>query len=140
MDGCWATTCKACGHRYTWRGLIGDRPSCPKCNPRAGADRAATAATAKPAAAATATRERPLRRAEDQPLPQDAQSAIDDCESIIEEIENHDWPDAGMDFAESVRGKLRDMAATIEERRAVTDGQVTAIENMGSGVRRWTER
>jgi len=58
---------------------------------------------------------------------------------IAEEIESlaGDLPTAGEDFGMSVLEKSADIAATIEERGRVTDGQMEALQNMLDGLQRW---
>lgn len=48
-----------------------------------------------------------------------------------------DMPDAGADFAESVRDKLESIAKWIDEHNTVTQAQARSVENMVAGLRRW---
>lgn len=68
----------------------------------------------------------------------DVETALQLCEAI-EEMAG-EVPERGADFAESVRAKAADIAATIEERDAVTEAQMSALENMHAGLCRWIER
>ena len=62
----------------------------------------------------------------------EALALVEEIESLVEEL-----PDAGEEFGESVLEKASDIAATIEANDRVTDGQMTALENMLDGVQRW---
>lgn len=46
-------------------------------------------------------------------------------------------PPRGEDFGLSVCEKADDISASIDEAGSVTDGQITALENMLSGLERW---
>ena len=48
-----------------------------------------------------------------------------------------DLPEDGEDFGMSVTEKTADIAANIETHNRVTDGQLTALENMLDGLQRW---
>lgn len=67
------------------------------------------------------------------------EEAKEQCERIIDIAEN-EMPDRGADFAESVAEKTRKILETIEAGDCVTRHQLTALENMEGGLRRWTER
>lgn len=59
--------------------------------------------------------------------------------SVVEEIEGlaSDIPDDGQDFAESILQKSQDIGKNIEMHNRVTDGQISALENMLNGLRCW---
>lgn len=62
--------------------------------------------------------------------------------ALVGEIEDEadDVPEAGEDFAASVSDRASAIGDTIEERSHVTDAQMAALENMMSGLRKWTGR
>jgi hypothetical protein len=65
--------------------------------------------------------------------------ALRQAERIVEmceEVAEYDSSSA-VDFAEGVREQTEAIAATIEERGDVTDGQWVALDNMESGISRW---
>ena len=71
----------------------------------------------------------------------------DDCEwedalNLVAEIESEadDVPERGEDFATSVVEKAKDIGSTIEENEHVTDAQQDALDNMMSGLQRWTRK
>lgn len=57
------------------------------------------------------------------------------CDEILADIE--DIPEAGADFAESVRDKVESIQATIQGNANATDRQVAALENIHAGVKKW---
>ena len=65
----------------------------------------------------------------------DTEETIAWCESIIDLID--ELPERAYEFAESVGEKVRSIMETIEESGRVTEGQITALENIESGVSRW---
>jgi methyl-accepting chemotaxis protein len=68
---------------------------------------------------------------------QDVKDALDLCLTIQEMAE--EVPERGQDFANSVSSKAADIASTIEERDCVTEAQMSALENMYSGLERWVQ-
>lgn len=69
----------------------------------------------------------------------------DDCEweealSLVEQIEEEAEcvPERGEDFAASVLDKAKAIGRTIDELEHVTEAQMAALENMLSGLERWT--
>lgn len=58
---------------------------------------------------------------------------------IVDEIEElaGQVPERGEEYAESVLGKAASIGEAIEERGHVTEGQITALENMRDGLQRW---
>ncbi len=67
----------------------------------------------------------------------DVQEALDQCERIDEMCD--EMPDAGFDFADSVRERVSSIAKTIEKRDRVTNGQFAALCNMEAGIGNWLE-
>lgn len=59
---------------------------------------------------------------------------LDELDGLLDEIEDID---AAADFHESVKEKADSMRRWIEDREYATVGQVTALENMIVGCRRW---
>ena len=70
-----------------------------------------------------------------QVLSDEVQNAIEQCERILEMCD--EVPDRGEEFADGVRERTQSIFEWIEENRHVTDAQITALENMESGVSRW---
>lgn len=70
-----------------------------------------------------------------QPPQSDVEDALELCDEI--EREADEVPDAGEDFAERAREKASNIRARIEETGRVTPKQLTALENMESGLYRW---
>jgi hypothetical protein len=66
-----------------------------------------------------------------------ATDAIEQCDRILEKCD--EVPEEGIDFAESIRGKVRSMRTWIWNNGHVTDKQQTSLDNMESGVDRWLE-
>ena len=66
-----------------------------------------------------------------------AREAIELAEEIIGIAESGDVPSAGIDFAESVAGRARDIMETVESSKRATSGQIAALENMLDGLKRW---
>jgi phage shock protein A len=71
-------------------------------------------------------------------LPEDAQRAIRQCESILSDCQ--EIPERGEDFAEGVIEKVESIQSWIEENRHVTDPQLTALDNMEGAVGKWIRR
>lgn len=69
---------------------------------------------------------------------EDWQRAIADIDAALSDID--DIPEAGQDFASSVQEKLEGMRRWIEDNGKVTEKMLLAIDNMHSGILRWTER
>jgi DNA uptake protein ComE-like DNA-binding protein len=67
----------------------------------------------------------------------DWEDAIEQCDRILSDCD--DVPEAGDDFAYSVRENVEGIKATIEEKEYVTPDQQSALDNMESGVRRWLD-
>jgi hypothetical protein len=67
----------------------------------------------------------------------DEEDAIAIAEEIIELSESEELPERAIEFAESVAGRARDILATIEERGEATTNQLTALENMRTGLQKW---
>ena len=67
--------------------------------------------------------------------PLDVREALD----IVDEIETmaEQLPEEGEDFGMSVTEKAADIAANIETHNRVTDGQLSALQNMLDGLQRW---
>jgi hypothetical protein len=59
---------------------------------------------------------------------------LDELDGLLDDIEDID---AAADFYESVKEKADSMRMWIEDREYATIGQVTALENMIAGCRRW---
>jgi hypothetical protein len=59
---------------------------------------------------------------------------LDELDGLLDDIEGID---AAADFYESVKEKADSMRRWIEDREYATVGQVTALENMIVGCRRW---
>lgn len=110
--GAWSTTCRDCGHRYTYDGAPTPVPDCPKCTRRLNS-------------------RRPV------PLQQESEDFLAFCDEVIEDIDK--LPTRADEFAESVREKVRGIANTVAERGEVTLAQRQAVENMHAAVRRWLD-
>jgi hypothetical protein len=69
----------------------------------------------------------------------DAKAGVDEALALAEEIENlaAEIPAEGEDFGLSVTEKAADIAKNIEKHGRVTDGQMTALENMLCGLQKW---
>lgn len=69
----------------------------------------------------------------------DKRSRVDYALQLAEQIESaaDEVPDEGQEFASDVAKKAEDIAATIESTNRASDAQVTALENMLSGLQRW---
>lgn len=65
----------------------------------------------------------------------DWEAAIEQCDRIFDKCE--EVPERGEDFAYSVMEKVESIRESIEKSERVTQGQLTALENMESGVDRW---
>jgi hypothetical protein len=111
MSGRWQIKCPKCDKRFSWTGPMAPPPPCPHCHPE----------SKQP--------EEPVE------LTGDVAAVLEQCESLLASI--GDLPERASDFAESVGEKVRGIMETIEERRYVTDGQKTALDNIESGVDRW---
>lgn len=109
MANKWATVCKKCGKRVRWDGAILPIPPCPWC----------------------------AEKVLDATVNDDAADAAEQCERIIEKIDSIDWPDRGIEFAESVREQVTDVQESITRNNAVTQAQRQALDNWESGVDAW---
>ena len=65
----------------------------------------------------------------------DWEDADELCDEILEDID--DIPGAGQDFADSVRAKVESIQLTIQDNANATDKQVTALQNIHAGVKKW---
>lgn len=65
----------------------------------------------------------------------DVDESLELIDEALETID--DLPSRAQEFGESVAEKLRSIAETIEQTGEVTDKQLTAIENMRAGVKKW---
>lgn len=130
----WWFACKTCKHRYSWVGTAVIQP-CPKCASAksVGAQRATPAGTAQ-INAQTAQ----VRKSVTIPLA-DSNSKYREAIDLCDEIESlaEDVPERGEDFASSVCDQAGGIRETVERLGAATDAQVTALENMKSGLSRW---
>lgn len=72
--------------------------------------------------------------------PPEVREALDLADRIEETYED-EVPDRakedGEDFFEGVLGRTRAIAETIDRTQRVTDGQLTALQNMLAGVEKW---
>lgn len=59
------------------------------------------------------------------------------AEQIIELADSPDLPSAGIDYAESVADKARDILESVESENRATSGQIEALQNMLDGLERW---
>ena len=70
----------------------------------------------------------------------DIDKALDQCETIIELIDNevpdHAW-DTSPDFFESIREKVNSMSEWIEENEHITPRMQKSLDGMEQGVRKW---
>lgn len=66
-------------------------------------------------------------------------TSYDDAMYLVQEIRDlvPDVCEAGEDFAASVEEKADAIAESVARHRAATEGQLTALENMLDGLRRW---
>lgn len=62
------------------------------------------------------------------------------AEQIIELADSPDLPSAGIEYAESVAGKARNILESVESENRATSGQVGALQNMLAGLVRWFNR
>ena len=74
-----------------------------------------------------------------QPKPPPSNSDTKYAFELIAEIGSfaEDMPERGEEFATSVLDKTRHIEANIERFGRVTDGQISALENMRDGLSRW---
>lgn len=63
-----------------------------------------------------------------------ALTLVDQITSMAEDLE---LPEEAEDFAASVKEKALSIAKTIEERQCLSDKQLTTLENMRNGLRKW---
>jgi hypothetical protein len=112
------TRCRTCQHRYEFTGI--KPPPCPKCNP------------VRPAGASVGSKGISIP-------PADANEQVNEALELCDEIDSlaEDVPSAGEEFASSVCERANDIRATIMGRNFVTDGQMSALENMRDGLSRW---
>lgn len=71
-------------------------------------------------------------------LPEDAQRAIRQCESILSDCE--EIPERGEDFAAGVIEKVESIQSWIEDNKHVTQPQLDALDNMEGAVGKWLHR
>lgn len=64
-----------------------------------------------------------------------AKEGLDLCKSLLEKVD--ELPERAEEFADSVRDKTENIQQWMEENDHATDAQITALENMESGVDRW---
>lgn len=74
-------------------------------------------------------RDCPIRVLGRSPAP-DVENALAIVEQICDLADSGDIPEAGIEFAESVADRARDIGETIEERQYATDNQINALSNM----------
>lgn len=69
----------------------------------------------------------------------DTEQDIETANELIEEITTlaDDLPEEAEDFGLSVLDTVRDISSYMEENEHVTKKQITALENMLDGLRRW---
>lgn len=63
-----------------------------------------------------------------------ALTLVDQITSMAEDLE---LPEEAEEFAASVKEKALSIAKTIEERQCLSDKQLSTLENMHNGLRRW---
>jgi translation elongation factor EF-4 len=71
-------------------------------------------------------------------LPEDAQRAIRQCESILSDCE--ELPERADEFKDGVTETVESIQSWIEENRHVTDKQLAALDNMQEKVGNWLHR
>lgn len=75
---------------------------------------------------------KPKRRGE--LTPEYAYEVCDEIESLADDV-----PERAEDFAESVCETSAGIRETIEQRDSVTEKQITALENIRDGLRKWVD-
>ena len=59
------------------------------------------------------------------------------CRQILSDIDELPDNDSAAQFGESISEKVLGIQSTIERTGGVTEGQITALENMYNGVQKW---
>lgn len=67
-------------------------------------------------------------------MPDIYESTLDELDGLLEEM---DGLGAGEDYRESVAEKCQSMRSWYEDHGSLTDGQMTALDNMIEGAKRW---
>jgi hypothetical protein len=113
----WAVTCPDHNIKRSWTGDIGADPGCPQCKLQG------------------TTPKEPGTE-----LNELCEQALETGRSILSKIE--DLPDSAdaMEFGSSIEDKVRDIMATIEEKRRCSERQMQALQNMERGVDGWLNR
>lgn len=76
-------------------------------------------------------------RTEDDIKDDDAIKAVEQCDRILDACE--DVPERGEDFASSVMEKVESIREVIVKHDRVTEGQLSALDNMETAVGRWVD-
>jgi hypothetical protein len=127
--------CPECNFRYGWRGAISAKPPCPKC----GAGKKGKANQGSAGGGGTRASGRTSRglAVSAPPVKEDVKRALEQCDEIIEGIE--ELPDRAYVEWEphSVRETVEGIRKTISEREFVSEGQQEALNNIQSAVEAW---